>query len=209
MNETGIRKKSYNQWMNSYISPGPTAQIGDVLPNVKLKHSAPELPLRYLMNDNQMEERGGNIQDGQWYSESTGGLGAKTIVQDFYHSSTESISRGFLDTQGMFGTCSANDDEPVRIINRPLERWKLTQATITNALSTGSEFTPLPNGYVPSGVPRGPQPQSSFIAGADYVVYNPTGSIPGQNDIVANQPVVPGQPQTVSDKCISGVCPIK
>ena len=36
-----------NTWNNKYIAPGPVSSVGDVLLGVRLKHSAPNLPLRW------------------------------------------------------------------------------------------------------------------------------------------------------------------
>lgn len=164
------RPKKYNQWNNHYISPGPVGPIGDVLPNVRYQNSE-SLPMRFKYRGNQLSRLGQNVCDGDWYSESTGGLATPALVDDFYSHSTRQQLQSRWDTQAAFRDSQEVGNPDVRIVNRGDESWRIANIQARNSLATGRLFTPLPGGYPPRGIPRGVGPQSSFIVGTDTLNY--------------------------------------
>lgn len=68
-------KRPLNRWDHDSIRPGPVGSVGDALTQVRLKHSNPDLPLRFQgWNSHANEPRfGSNVQDGQWLSHDDNG----------------------------------------------------------------------------------------------------------------------------------------
>jgi hypothetical protein len=154
-----VTSKRVNQWNNGYISPGPVSSIGDVLQNVRLKQSAPELPMRFLYNDYELEHRGQNVQDGQWFNFTSGGYAAKTVVRDSYNAPYETNQIG-ISTQELRPTNLASS---TRVAARPQDSWKSQAGQTMLSKTTGIDFRPLPHGYPNTGVSRGPQPRRNFV----------------------------------------------
>ena len=59
-------ERLHDQWLNDYISPGNVGSVGDVLMDVRLKQSAPDMDMRYLsLTHGKNESRfGSNVQNG-------------------------------------------------------------------------------------------------------------------------------------------------
>ena len=159
-----VSSKSVNQWNYDYISPGAVSSVGDVLQNVRLKQSAPELPMRFLYDDEELVERGQNVQDGQKPSFTSGGYGPRTVVRDSYNSPYETNQVG-ISTQELHPTNLASS---TRVAARPQDSWKSQAGQTLLSKSTGADFRPLPNGYPATGVPRGPQPRRGFITSNEF-----------------------------------------
>lgn len=55
-----------NRWNNSFIQPGSVGSVGDVHVTPRLKHSAPELPIRWsrTYSGEGALQAGSNVQDG-------------------------------------------------------------------------------------------------------------------------------------------------
>lgn len=55
-----------NRWNNSFIQPGSVGSVGDVHVTPRLKHSCPELPIRWsrTYSGEGALQAGSNVQDG-------------------------------------------------------------------------------------------------------------------------------------------------
>jgi len=140
--------------------------IGDVLQIVKLKHSCPEMPLRFSQTF-ATARVGQNVQDGDSPSYNTGAYGAKTIVSAFDRPSNVTTSGGFT-----FQNIIPEDREIIAdTIPLPSYDWENTIAQVYKARVTGNAFLPLPGGFKPEGgVPRGGAvPQLQGGAGDTFV----------------------------------------
>lgn len=149
-----VSNKSVDNWNNGYISAGAVAGVGDVLQNVRLKQSAPGLPMRFEYTDAQLVQRGQNVQDGQKPNWTTGGLGPVTIVNDVYNTSVKSKQVGVVFQE----LAPSNLASSTRVAARPQDSWKSQTAQTFLAKTTGGDFLPLPGGYPNAGIPRGPIP---------------------------------------------------
>ena len=125
--------------------------IGDVHQIVKLKHSCPEMPLRFSSTF-ATARVGQNVQDGDSPSFNTGAYGAKTIVSAFDRPSNVTTSGGFT-----YENIIPEDREVIAdTIALPSYSWENSIAQVYKAKVTCNAFLPLPGGFKPvGGVPRG------------------------------------------------------
>lgn len=154
-----ITPRRVNQWMNNYISPGPVAPVGDVLVNEKLKKSCPEADLRFTYKDKFLKRRGAGVQDGTWYNAHNHGLAAKCNRQSFYDQPLSVQQVGFISQELRLGDLKSD----TRLLGAPQFGWKSQKATILNARVTGEQFLPAPQGYMPQGISRGPEPRVNTL----------------------------------------------
>lgn len=161
METLSIRKrKNVNQWNKNYISPGVVGSVGDVVQNIRLKQSCPELAPRWEYKRAQLQQRGSGVGDGSVANDYTGAPSSNTIVTDYYESPFEKYVVG-TEIQDL----RPNDlAATTRQLGAPQFGWRSTQAVTSKARVMGEKFLPLPNGYPRSGVSRGPEPRSSFLA---------------------------------------------
>jgi hypothetical protein len=195
------KRKKVNRWNKSYISPGPVSAVGDVVQNIRLKQSCPELAMRWDLSKSEVKQRGSGVSDGTVPNNYTGSSLTTTVVSDYYHSPNESDVVGFA-----YQDLRPNDlAASTRELGAPQFGWKSTQASVNKALVMGKQFLPVTQGYPKSGVSRGPEPRSTFLSDLNYVAPNPAGLITGtqptqlnptptQVDPVTGNPVI--QPTT-------------
>lgn len=200
--------KRVNLWNNSYICPGPVCSVGDVVQNVRLKHSAPDLPLRWEDTYGELKKKGSYATDGGWYSGATLGLGAETIVTDSYNRGWESRQVGttYQDMRNN-DLAGAQREVPVNQFE-----WKTQVGEVYQARVAGKRFLPLPGGYMRKGISRGPEPQSSILSGLGapsdprYLGLNPQGNQPYNPDVFDSKtevklppkPKIPGGPGDIT-----------
>lgn len=146
--------------------------IGDVHQIVKLKHSCPEMPLRFSSTF-ATARVGQNVQDGDSPSFNTGAYGAKTIVSAFDRPSNVTTSGGFT-----YENIIPEDREVIAdTIALPSYSWENSIAQVYKARVTGNAFLPLPGGFKPEGgVPRGGAVPQIQGGGGDMFV--PLGGSP-------------------------------
>jgi hypothetical protein len=137
------------------ISPGPVGSVGDVLGQVRYKHSAPDMPLRFDPHFRGKNEvfLGSNVQDGQHVGYASGGAQARLVDSNW------GGRRGFRTSRGWhFQDIRAPDNLVEPYIGTTLDySWRDKIATVYDAKRTGSNFLPLPMGYQisPGEEPRG------------------------------------------------------
>ena len=167
------KRKSVNNWNKHYISPGAVGTVGDVIQNVRLKQSAPELETRWEFNRPQLEKRGSAISDGTVASNYTDNFLTNTVVTDYY---TSPYQRDVVGVS--YQDLRLNDLSPTtRQLGAPQFGWRATQASVNKALVMGKQFLPATRGYPKSGVSRGPEPRSTFLADIASLPQNPVGPI--------------------------------
>jgi hypothetical protein len=137
-----------NRWDHSRIQPGSVGSVGDVNLTPRLKHSSPNMPLRFDKSYSGKKERylGSNVQNGSQKSFESGGGPARTIDSNW------GGRRDFKTRQGyIFQDVRAPDttDEPL-LGCTPNYSYRNKVATTIEAKRTGANFLPLPHGYVPS-----------------------------------------------------------
>lgn len=126
--------------------------IGDVHQIVKLKHSCPEMPLRFEKTFSTARV-GQNVQDGDSPSYNTGAYGAKTVISAFDRPSNVTTSGGFT-----LQNIIPEDREVIAdTIALPSYDWENLIAQTYKAQVTGNAFLPLPGGFRPEAgaIPRG------------------------------------------------------
>ena len=160
METLSIRKrKNVNQWNKNYISPGVVGSVGDVVQNIRLKQSAPDLAPRWEYKKSQLQQKGSGIGDGSVPNNYTGAPSSNTFMTDYYNSPYEEYVVG-TNTQDL----RPNDlAATTRELGAPQFGWRSTQAVTAKARVMGEKFLPLPNGYPRSGISRGPEPRSTFL----------------------------------------------
>jgi len=136
------------------ISPGVVGSVGDVLGSVRLRQSEPSMDLRYDATFSGPNEpmTGSNVQNGFSYSYSSGGGPARTLDSNWEN-------RSFKTNHGWVYQDLRAPDKTLMPVMGSTGRydWYNRVANIYQAKVTGDMFLPLPNGYQPSGVPRGGQ----------------------------------------------------
>jgi hypothetical protein len=143
-----IKMSRLFDWHNNHISPGVVSSVGDTNLSVKLKHSAPDLPLRWApYSVGKRESRlGSYIQDG-----ALGGKNARVFETGWLG------KRGFKDPYGfVYQDIRAVDrlNEPV-MGELPRYPWTNQVVGIMNQLGTGSKFSKLPKYNLTRGIVRG------------------------------------------------------
>jgi hypothetical protein len=76
-----IQKRSLNRWANDRIHPGNVGPVGDVLGQVRVKQSSPDMAFAWDTTFSNLNEvmRGSNVQDGNTGSFTSNGMGSRTI----------------------------------------------------------------------------------------------------------------------------------
>lgn len=146
----------HDQWLNHYISPGNVGSVGDVLMDVRLKQSAPEMDMRYLpLTHGKKEARfGSNVQNGT-ISNFFGSGPANTIDYNWNVNRGKRYKIGFR-----FEDLQPNDKNPSMQMYQggtPQYSWRNTTSSVYKALHTGAMFLPAPGPFQqdPNTVPRG------------------------------------------------------
>ena len=172
-------------------SPGVVGSVGDVLGQVRLKHSAPDLPLRFEYSPEQVEHHGSNVQNGDMLNYEGNG----------YYKINDSNWGGGRDMKTAIGwrhqDLRAPDKRYEPTASFSFSSFDNLQHKVFEARRTGDKFLPVTNGYAPEAgsVPRGGLvPIVNAIAGGDFTpqpnsvvtnpvtTYNPTDirrSLPG------------------------------
>jgi hypothetical protein len=140
--------RPYNRQNFVYIQPGVVGSVGDVNCQVRYKHSAPDLPLRFDPHFRGKNEvfLGSNIQDGGMVGYCSGGAQARLVDGNW------GGRRGFKTARGWkFEDARAPDDLVEPYVGTTLDySWRNKIATVYDTKRTGSNFLPLPMGYQPS-----------------------------------------------------------
>jgi hypothetical protein len=150
MNGIYIENKPVNQWGD--YRPGVVGSVGDVLTGVKLKHSAPDLPLRWERWNTLNPALGSNVQDGYMKSFDSHGRNAKLEDSKWGYSDGFKIQSGwkFQDLRE-----PDKSSEPI-MAETAQYSWVNKLVSNYNAQRTGNLFPP-PGPYVmqKGDVPRG------------------------------------------------------
>jgi hypothetical protein len=159
--------KPLNRWEHDSIRPGNVGSVGDVLGQVRLKNSAPEMPFRWEMSSAKKNESrvGSNVQNGTSASFTSGGMGPEVIDSGWGGRDEFYTLRGWTHQD-----ISTPDKLVVPVdIPAPSYSWENRMANVYEARTTGQNFLPLPGGFAPEGgVPRGGQvPQTIGIGGTE------------------------------------------
>lgn len=155
--------------MYEIFSPGVVGPVGDVLVNTRLKHSAPDLPIRWENTLNQMQRLGANVQNG--YPKNYQGNGFLTDI----------LPLGQLMNHNTFKTKYGWTYQDVRAPDKTYQpemsqtfgSFDNLRASIINRTRTGIQFNKLPHGYgpAPGDVPRGGAvPRITDIAAGDFTL---------------------------------------
>ena len=86
MNSLSIDEyRPLNRWDNCFIQPGKVGSVGDVVMGVRLRHSAPDTPLRYdnFFSHANMIANGANVTDGQGEGYAGGGGPARVVYSNW------------------------------------------------------------------------------------------------------------------------------
>ena len=160
------KRKTVNQWNKNYLSPGAVGAVGDTIQNVRLRSSASELPPRWEFSRAQLKQKGSGVGDGTVPNNYTGMSYATTAETNYY---TTPYEKQVMGT--MYQDLRPNDlAATTRELGAPQFGWRSTQASVNKALVMGKQFLPSPNGYPRSGLSRGPEPRSTFLADVSSIV---------------------------------------
>jgi hypothetical protein len=137
------RPKQYRD--NLFIQPGVVGSVGDVLGQVRYKHSAPDLPLRFDPHFAGKNEifLGANVSDGQKVGYCSGGGPARLLDSNW------ESARSFRKCEGwLIQDLRAPDDRVEPFVGSTFDySWRNKIATVYEAKRTGENFLPLPGGY--------------------------------------------------------------
>jgi hypothetical protein len=144
-----------NRWDHASIRPGPVGKVGDVLVTPRLKHSAPDLPLRYdpSFSGKKAKRLGSNVSNGQAVGYTSGGGPARTFDTNWGGRRDFKTSRGWIHQD----TRIADRTITPLVGTTPDYSWNNKLARTYMALSTGDKFMNLPGPYQlgAGDVPRG------------------------------------------------------
>ena len=149
-------ERLHDQWLNDYISPGNVGSVGDVLMDVRLKQSAPDMDMRYLnLTHGKNESRfGSNVQNGTLTNFFN--FGPATAIDHNWN-----INRGKKYKIGFkFENLQPPDKTPSMQTMQgalPQFSWHTTTSNVYRALHSGSMFLPAPGPFQPGPgeIPRG------------------------------------------------------
>lgn len=138
---------SRSKWMDNYIAPGAVNSVGDVNLQVKLKHSCPDLPLRF----SETFSHGNLVRDGS--REIHAPLGTSIRDKRWTGRYKRKIAHGWLFQNLRPEDCLAE----TTVAGIPQYSWLNKIATVEGAKVTGEKFLPVPGPYRagPDAVPRG------------------------------------------------------
>lgn len=188
-----VSKRYYKNWEE--IRPGPVGPVGDVLMAVKLKHSAPDLPIRMDKTFSGKNEKrlGANITDGDY-----GDPSARVLDSDLVNNTSFKCANGwrYQDLRVPDRRYETQTGET------PRYSWYNKIATAYEARRTGEMFLPLPGEYrlADGDVPRGGQ-TPRIIEGElslldEYSLIDPVlGSIINRTNPQNGYRRIPGLPQ--------------
>lgn len=187
-----------NRWNERAIQPGPQGTVGDVLTQVRIQQSTPDLPVKFnrTFSGANSSQRGSNVQDGTKRSFFDGGLGAQVITR----------KRQKYTNVGWVQQDLTGNDRSFQSVMAPQPRavWVTQVDSILHR--QGDAFQILPGGYgpEPGQLLRGGQvPRAVFRTPFDGPLTNEDGtyvktgvSRPGVNNTVVETNKT--QPQTQS-----------
>lgn len=172
------------------IHPGPVGPVGDVLCQTRLKHSNPDMALRWEYWNSGVNEifLGSNVQDGYKRSYVSAGGSARTIERG----KRRMVTRKGIRVQDI--NINTNMMEP-KVGSLGDYDWRNKQATVYESNRTGFKFLPLPYGYE---LPYGQIPRAGGLVSRGVTAvppYNPIfGQKPGQPPITGGGSTKPGVP---------------
>lgn len=171
------RTHQHDKWNKAYLSAGPVGQLGGTLQASRLKHSQPDLPIRWdPFTDGNRECRfGSNVQDGNMHSYE-GGFVPRLLDHNWELDRTRTDKVGYV-----FQNLEEEDMRPSSIAMTgpvPQYAWRTQVANTYKSLAQNDAFLPVPGPYVPdpSAIPRGglvPQLQAVVDASNPYLTVNP------------------------------------
>lgn len=137
-----------NRWAHSFIQPGSVGSVGGTNLQVRLKQSAPDLPLRYdpLFSHKNMIANGSNVQDGSIPSYMSNGGPARVINSNWGGRRHFKVRHGWI-MQDLRAPDKFHEPE---VDNIPRFDWNNRIATTYQAHRTGNMFLPLPGPYMPA-----------------------------------------------------------
>lgn len=133
-----------NRWNHDWIQPGIVGSVGDVNCQVRLKHSSPDMPIRWSKDFSGSNTLLGSVvQDGDENSFGGGGSGPRV-----YDSNWQS-GRNFKTRRGWRVEDIRAPDNLVEPFVSSLGdyTWRDKIATVYEARRTGNQFLPLPGPY--------------------------------------------------------------
>lgn len=147
--------------------PGVVGSVGDVIGGVRLKHSAPDLPIRQLNSPNDQNRMGSAVQDGQkknyW-----GSTSSHVDYQSAYQTPRRFTAQNFFTYQDV----RAPDKRYEPTLSQSFSIYDDQRASIMQATKTGIAFSRLPGSYTPTpgvALRGGNTPRITDITGGDFV----------------------------------------
>lgn len=137
-----------NRWDYSRISPGVVGSVGDVNVTPRLKHSYPNLPIRwdpYFHGKNSVF-LGSNVSDGTKVGYVSSGGPARTIDSNWGGRRNFKVRNGWI-IQDMRAPDKLHEPQ---LGSTPSYSYNNKIATNYEAKRTGDKFLPLPGPYIPS-----------------------------------------------------------
>lgn len=146
-----------NRWDYDRIQPGNVHSVGDAITGIRLKHSFPDLPIRWSKKFSGKKNgclMGDNNTDGYKMGYFNDGMGDPYVKDSNWPSYRE-----FRTPHGWVQQDLRPEDrteEPI-LQSTPNAKWDTRVAEVYRVNRPGFEFLPLPGGYHPSPgeVPRG------------------------------------------------------
>lgn len=176
-------KRPKNRWANDFISPGVVGPVGDVLAQIRIKQSHPDMPFAWdrTFGAHNEKRRGSNVQNGTISSYNSRGLGAEVVESGWDYRGSQKTAIGWIHQD-----ISAPDKLVTPVMDaQPSYSWRNRVATVMKARVSGEAFLPLPGGYAPEAgsVARGGQtPRITDVAvpsGVSFVDQRIAGSFLG------------------------------
>ena len=160
-------KSPMNRWDYDRIQPGAVGSVGDVHCQPRLKHSSPDMPIRWQKEFAGQNEvfLGSNVSDGQHVGYDSGG-GPSRVMDSNWQSGRSFKTRLGWVMEDVTAPCVAV--EPY-VSSLGDYTWRNRVATVYEALRTGDQFLPLPGPYIRSAgeVPRAPQIRVTDVVPGD------------------------------------------
>jgi hypothetical protein len=152
--------------MYESIRPGQVGAVGDVIGNIRLKHSAPELPIRWEYDLGEFFRFGAHVEDGfhPYHKDYLGILPVGMLMN----------RNDFQTNYGWkYQDLRAPDKTYQPEMSQTFSNFDNLRATVINSTRTGIQFRKLPNGYAPKegDVSRGGQvPRITDLAAGDFTL---------------------------------------
>lgn len=150
-------QKPLDRWAYDRIQPGSVGSVGDVLGQVRVRQSEPNMAFAWdpIFSGADEPFRGSNVQNGTQGSFTTNGMGARII---------DGLWDGVRDFKTQYGWIHQDVSAPDKLVTpvdmpAPSYSWCNRQAQVQKAKVTGENFLPLPGGFqpTPGSLPRGGQ----------------------------------------------------